>query len=168
LIALGTVVMSFAFSVSHIVREARWLAPAEFQQTLNAIPGTPGVTQWLPVWAHEPLPQMSSAVEAGDRQLTIHSWEPERRVFTVSAGQTIDARVRTFFYPHWKASAEGQPLAVHPDPNGALVVELPADSSTVTLEFREPLRVRYATGLTIFGWVFIGGLLLKQPQSYSS
>ena len=164
LIALGTVVMSFAFSVSHIVREARWLAPAEFQQTLNAIPGTPGVTQWLPVWAHEPLPQMSSPVEAGDRQLTIQSWEPERRVFSVSAGQAIDARVRTFFYPHWKASVEGRPLAVHSDPNGALVVALPAESSTVTLEFREPLRVRYASGLTIFGWVFIGGLLLKQRQ----
>jgi hypothetical protein len=168
LIALGTVAMSFAFSVSHIVREARWLSPAEFQQTLNAIPGTPGVTQWLPVWAHEPLPQMSSPVEAGDRLLTIQSWEPERRVFSVSAGQAIDARVRTFFYPHWKASVGGRPLAVHPDPNGALVVALPAESSTVTLEFREPLRVRYATGLTILGWVFIGALLLKHRQASAS
>jgi hypothetical protein len=165
-IALGTIAISFAFSVSHIVREARWLAPAELQQTLNTIPGTPGVTQWLPVWAHEPLPQMSSPVEAGDRQLTIQSWEPERRVFSVSAGQAIDARVRTFFYPHWKASVEGRPLAVHSDPNGALVVALPAESSTVTLEFREPLRVRYASGLTIFGWVSaIGGLCSNNDNS---
>ena len=167
-IALGTIAISFAFSVSHIVREARWLAPAEFQQTLDTIPGTPGVTQWLPVWAHEPLPTMSTPIDAGDRQLTIQSWEPERRVFSVSSGQASDARVRTFFYPHWKASAEGRALAVHPDPNGALVVELPAESSTVTLEFREPLRVRYAAGLTIFGWGLIGGLLLKRRQASAS
>jgi 6-pyruvoyl-tetrahydropterin synthase related domain len=168
LIAFGTVAMSFAFSVSHIVREARWLAPAEFQQTLNAIPGTPGVTQWLPIWAHEPLPQMSSPVEVGDRQLTIQSWEPERRVFSVSAGHPIDARVRTFFYPHWKANAGDRALGVHPDQNGALVVALPAEPSTVILEFREPLRVHYAAGLTILGWGCIGGLLFKQRKPSAS
>jgi hypothetical protein len=165
LIAFSTVAMSLAFSVFHIVREARWLAPAEFQQTLNTIPGGPGITQWLPVWAHEPLPRMSTAVEAGDRQLTIQSWEPERRVFTVSAGPATEARVRTFFYPHWQASSAGRTLAVHSDPDGALVLALPAGPSTVTLEFREPLRVRYATGLTLFGWALIGWLFLKQHNS---
>jgi len=168
LIACSTVAISLAFSVFHFVREARRLAPAEFQQTLSRIPGTPGVPQWLPVWANEPLPQMSTQVEVGDRQLTIQSWEPERRVFSVSAGSAIDARVRTFFYPHWQASSAGRTLAVHPDPNGALVVVLPAESSTVTLEFREPLRVRYAIGLTILGWGLIARLLLKQRQLSAS
>ncbi|HSP63748.1 MAG TPA: 6-pyruvoyl-tetrahydropterin synthase-related protein [Pyrinomonadaceae bacterium] len=161
MIALGTVAISLAFSAGHIVREARWLTPAQFEQTLSSIPGSPGVYQWLPVWAHDPLPNMTAAVEAGDRQFVIKSWEPERRVFQVSAGAATDARVQAFFYPHWKANAEGQALAVHPDQNGALVIALPREAATITVEFREPKRVKYATGLTLIGWVLIGGLRLK-------
>jgi hypothetical protein len=162
MIALGTMAISLAFSAGHIVREARWLTPAQFEQTLSSIPGSPSVYQWLPVWVHDPLPKMTAAVEAGDRQLAIKSWEPERRVFHLSAGAATDARVQTFFYPHWRASAEGQALAIHPDQNGALVIALPKEAATITLEFREPPRVKYAAGLTLIGWVLIGGLLLKR------
>ena len=167
MIALGTMAISFAFSAGHIVREARWLTPAQFEQTLSSIPGSPGVYQWLPVWVRDPLPNMTAAVEAGDRQLTIKSWEPETRVFHVSAGAAADARVQTFFYPHWKASAEGQALVVHPDQDGALAIALPKEAATITLEFREPKRVKFAAGLTLVGWVLIGGLLLK-PRTRNS
>jgi uncharacterized membrane protein YhaH (DUF805 family) len=162
MIALGTMAVSLAFSAGHIVREARWLTPAQFEQTLSSIPGSPSVSHWLPVWVHDPLPNMTAAVDAGDRQLTIKSWEPEKRVFHLSAGAATDARVRTFFYPHWQAGAEGQALAIHPDQNGALVIALPKEAATITLEFREPKRVKYAAGLTVIGWVLIGGLLLKR------
>jgi 6-pyruvoyl-tetrahydropterin synthase-like protein len=162
MIALGTVAISLAFSAGHIIREARWLTPAQFEQTLSSIPGSPGVYQWLPVWVHDPLPNMIAPVEAGDRQSTINFWEPERRIFHLSDGATTDARVQTFFYPHWQASAEGQPLAVRPDQNGAMVIALPKGAATITLEFHEPQRVKYAAGLTLCGWVLIGGLLLKR------
>jgi hypothetical protein len=105
---------------------------------------------------------MTAAVEACDRQLTIKSWEPERRIFQVSAGAATDARVQTFFYPHWQASAEGRALAIHPDQNGAMVIALPREAATVTLEFHEPKRVTYAAGLTLVGWALIGGLLIKR------
>lgn len=162
IIALGSAAISVAFSAGHIIREARWLTPAQFEQTLSSIPGSPSVYQWLPVWVHDPLPTMTAAVEAGDRQLAIKSWEPERRVFQVTAGAATDARVRTFFYPHWQATAEGQALAVHPDQNGAMVIALPKEAATITLEFHEPKRVKYAAGLSLIGWVLIGGLLLKR------
>ncbi len=167
MIALGTVAISLAFSAGHIIREARWLTPAQFEQTLSSIPGSPSVYQWLPVWVRDPLPNMRAAVEAGDRQLTIKSWEPERRIFGVSAGAATDARVQTFFYPHWQASAEGRALAIRPDQNGAMVIALPKEAATITLEFHEPKRVRYAAGLTLIGWVLIGGLLLKRRRKNS-
>lgn len=166
MLAAGTAAISLAFSLGHIVREAHWLTPAQFEQTLSEIPGSQGVYQWLPVWVHEPLPSMTALAEAGDRQLQIDSWEPQRRVFHVGAGQSIDARVRTFFYPHWKATAEGRDLPVHPDQDGTLIVALPPEASTVTLEFREPNRVQYAAGLTVLGWSLIGGLLLKRRQKH--
>jgi uncharacterized membrane protein YfhO len=70
--------------------------------------------------------------------------------------------VRTFFYPHWKASADGQSLPIHPDQDGALVIAIPKEAATITLEFSEPKRVKYAAGLTLIGWVLISGLLLKR------
>jgi hypothetical protein len=160
--ALGTIAIGFAFSLSHIVREARWLTPAQFEQTLSAIPGSTSVYQWLPVWVHEPFPKMNALVEAGDRNITIDSWTPEKRVFHISAGNAVEARVKTFFYPHWTATAGNQQLATHPDQSGALIVALPKEASETTLDFREPRRVRGAAGLTLFGWISIGGLLVKR------
>jgi len=37
------------------IREARWLTPSQFEQTLSAIPGSLSVYQWLPIWVHDPL-----------------------------------------------------------------------------------------------------------------
>jgi len=166
-IALGTVTMSLAFSAFHIVREATWLSPAEFEQTISNIPGSAGVTQWLPVWAHEPLPTMTARVEAPNRAITIKRWEPQQRVFHVEAGGPTEARVQTFFYPHWKATAGGRNLAVHPDHDGTLVVALPGEATDVNLEFREPNRSRYAAGLSLLGWGLIGGLSLRRTRSSS-
>lgn len=164
-IALGTVVMSFAFSAFHIVREATWLSPVEFEQTLSKIPGSAGITQWLPVWVQEPLPTMITQVDAPNRAITIKTWEPQQRVFHVEAGQATEARVQTFFYPHWKATAGGRNLTVHPDHDGTLVVALPSEASEVNLEFREPNRSRYAAGLSLLGWGLIGGLSLRRKRS---
>jgi hypothetical protein len=162
LLAAGTAAIAFAFSASHIIREAYWLTPQQFENTIAEIPGSPSVSQWLPVWVHEPNRNMTSPLEAGDRQVTIDSWQPERRVFQVSAGESTTARVRTFYYPHWIATAEGQSLAISHDPDGAIRIALPARSGKITLEFREPARVSYAAALTLTGWLLIALLLLGQ------
>ncbi len=158
--ALGTIAISLAFTASHIVREARWLTPAQFEETLRGIPGSAGVYQWLPVWVHEPLPEMKAAVEAGDRNVTVTNWSAETRSFHVSAGTANEARMRSFFYPHWHATAAGRELAVRPDQNGALMVTLPNEATDVTVEFREPRRVSYAAVVTLIAFLVIGGLLL--------
>jgi hypothetical protein len=168
LFALGTIAIGLAFSASHIVREARWLTPGEFEQRLNAIPGSLSVYQWLPVWVHEPRPEMTAQVEAGERSITIDSWAPEKRVFHVSAGDAVEARVKTFFYPHWTATAGSQQLPVRPDENGALMVGLPKEAAEVTLEFHEPRRVRGAAISTALGWISVGGLLVKRRKDPES
>lgn len=170
ILAAGTVAVGFAFSVSHIIREAYWLTPHQFEQRLSEIPGSQSVSQWLPVWVHQPIQSMDVPVKAGDRKVTIDSWQPERRVFQLGAGEATTARVRTFFYPHWVATAEGQRLAISHDSDGAMLIAIPARGGKVTLEFREPLRVRYAAGLTAIGWVFIGLLLIgrRQPAAASN
>jgi hypothetical protein len=162
ILAAGTAVLAFTFSASHIIREAFWLTPSQFEQQLDEIPGSQSVSQWWPSWVHQPLQNMSSPVEAGDRRVTMDSWEPEHRVFNIGEGQATSARVRTFFYPHWSATAEGHSLAVTNDKDGAVLISLPSKPVTVTMDFREPMRVRYAKMLTIVAWILIGFLLVTR------
>jgi 6-pyruvoyl-tetrahydropterin synthase related domain len=166
MIAAGTAVLAFTFSASHVIREANWLTPSQFEQQLSKIPGSPGVSQWWPAWVHEPVQIMLSPVEAGDRKVAIDSWEPEHRVFHIGEGQSTTARVRTFFYPHWLATAEGQSLAVSHDKDGAMLISLPGKQITISMEFREPARVRYARVLTFAGWILIGLLVIKPRQLF--
>lgn len=165
ILAAGTVLISFGFSAFHIIREATWLTPTEFQQTLDSIPGSQGVTQWWPVWVHEPLPKMDEPVEVMNRATVIDRWLPEQRTFHVAAGETTEARVRTFFYPHWKASAGNRDLPVRPDANGALLITLPKEAAEIKLEFREPPRSRYAAGFSLLGWALVLGLSFGRKQS---
>jgi hypothetical protein len=110
---------------------------------------------------------MTARVDAPNRTTTIKRWEPQQRVFHVEAGAATEARVQTFFYPHWKATAGGRNLTVHPDHDGTLVVVLPSEATDVNLEFREPNRSRYASGLSLLGWGLIGGLSLRRKRSSS-
>jgi hypothetical protein len=105
---------------------------------------------------------MTAPVEAGDRSIKIETWSPGKRLFLVSPGNATEARIKTFFYPHWTATAGDRQLAVHPDQNGALIVALPREAAEITLQFREPARVRGAAGFTLLGWISIGGLLIKR------
>lgn len=159
LLAAGTMAMSLAFSASHIIREAQYLNIREFEATLRTIPGTQSVTQWWPAWVNEPLKGMDKPVDAGARSVSVQTWMPEERIFQVAAGAG-DARIRTFYYPHWKAFSEGKPLAVHADTDGALIISLPEQASTVLLEFREPVRVYWAAVATLIGWLVITILAL--------
>ena len=166
MLAAGTAVLAFTFSATHIIREAYWLTPIQFEQQLSNIRGSQGVSQWWPAWVREPVQSMSSPVEAGDRQVAIDSWEPEHRVFRIGEGKATMARVQTFFYPHWSATAEGQPLAVSHDKDGAVVISLPGKQVAISMEFREPARVRYARLLTFAGWILIGLLFIKRRQLF--
>jgi len=158
--AIGTVAISFAFSFAHIIREARWLTPAQFEQTLSDIRGSASIPFWLPIWAHAPLPEMNALVEAGDRNIKIESWTPEKRVFHIDRGNATVARVKTFFYPLWAATAAGRVLPTSPDEHGALLIAVPPEGVSVQLDLREPRRGRLAGGATLAGWFLIGLLLI--------
>ncbi|OLE51245.1 MAG: hypothetical protein AUG51_23720 [Acidobacteria bacterium 13_1_20CM_3_53_8] len=160
LLMIGCVLLSLTFSSAHIMREAQYLSQEKFASLLRSLPGTPCVSLWFPIWAVEPLREMSGDVEAGQRAVVINEWQPERRVFHVEAGAAATARVRTFYYPLWVATANGKPLETHPSRDGALLISLPADAATVQLELREPLRTRISSIVSVVGWALIVALLL--------
>jgi uncharacterized membrane protein YfhO len=99
-------------------------------------------------------------VDAGPRAARVIEWNDAKRIFAVEAGAPGDARIATFYYPHWKATANGQTLTTSAAADGALLVTLPAQALNVELEFREPARTAAAKIISIFSWTLIGSLLI--------
>ena len=101
---------------------------------------------------------MTAEVEANGRAVTVNSWNPEHRKFSVAAGPATEARVRTFYYPHWTATSEAGVLATRPDKDGALLISLPQNATTVDLDFREPRKTKISTMSSLSGLIIIGAL----------
>jgi hypothetical protein len=66
--------------------------------------------------------------------------------------------VRTYYYPHWQATANGQTLPTRADNDGAILISLPPAAADITLTFQEPARVRYAELLSLLGWLAIAAV----------
>jgi hypothetical protein len=158
LVVFGCMLVSVAFTLGHSVREAQYRNRQQFASDLQSVSGTSSIDYWIPIWASSTPKTMKSEVEAGSRLVKINQWEPERRSFEVAAGNPIEARVRTFYYPHWVATVDGRPLAVRPDSDGALLISVPSQEANVLLEFREPAQVRVASIFSLGGWIAILGL----------
>src|SRR5438874_637650 len=172
---VGLVFIAVTFTISQTVRGATYLARPTFERELSALDEAPGLIHWLPVWAQAraegrpsyekcaPLPGFASKVEAAGRLVTINEWSDLHRTFQVAAGVSVEARVRTFYYPHWIATAGGRVLPTRPDGQGTLVISLPAEAVSVQLDFQEPARTHVAGAASLAGWFLIG--LLMVPLS---
>lgn len=157
---LGAMSISVAFTLGHVVREAKFLDPHAFQGKLDEVHGTASVNYWYPIWASMNPRAMTSAVEAGDRAVTVQSWTAEHRRFSIAAGNASEARVKTFYYPHWTAQSGEQLLQTRPDKDGALLVSLPANAAAVDLNFVEPRRTQVSSYASLAGFIFIGALAM--------
>ena len=140
LLAAGAVLMSLAFTISHPIREARYFSESRFNDIVATVKGIPSNGAWFPKWVGQKFLVMPEQVVAGERAVKVTAWDTEHRAFEIAAGTATEARVRTFYYPLWSASAAGNSLPIRPDEDGTLMIALPPESVSVDLSFREPRR----------------------------
>jgi len=157
-LVLGGVIISIAFTMSHMVREAQYLSKGNFGDTLNSLRGSASVNYWFPIWATPAARAMQSPIEISNRTAAVEFWEGEHRRFSVSPGSRTEARVKTFYYPHWVATSNGRSLATRPDKDGALLISLPDGGASVDLQFVEPQRTYNFGALSVVAWLLIGGM----------
>jgi hypothetical protein len=158
ILALGAMAVSVAFTFSHVVREAQYFPPQKFESMLTDVRGTSCVNYWFPIWAQPNPRKMITEVEAAERAVNVTVWEPEHRKFSIAAGPATEARVRTFYYPHWIATSEAGILPARPDKDGALLISLPQNATSVALDFREPQKTKFSTIMSLSGLIIIGAL----------
>ena len=158
MLIFGAMAISVAFTFSHSVREAQYFSRSQFERMVTEVRGTASINYWFPIWAPFSPQKMPGEVAVADRDVTVTSWQPEHRKFSVEAGAATDARVRTFYYPHWIARSESGVLATRPASDGALLISLPPNATSVELDFQEPRRSQFSTITSLSGLIIIGAL----------
>jgi hypothetical protein len=158
MLVFGAMAIALAFTLSHVVREAQYFPPQKFEAMVKDVRGSSCVNYWFPIWARADVRKMSTEVEANGRTVTVNEWQPEHRKFSVSTGPATEARVRTFYYPHWTATTEAGVLPTRPDKDGALLISLPQNATSVALDFREPRKTKISTTSSLSGLIIIGAL----------
>ena len=160
MLVFGAMAISIAFSFSHVIREAQYFPSQKFERVLTDVRGTQCVNYWFPIWSRPDIRPMTTEVEVANRAVTITSWDPEHRLFSVAAGPATEARVRTFYYPHWVAHNDSITLPVRPDKDGAMLISIPENATTVELDFVEPSKTNFSTMSSLIGLIGIGALSL--------
>jgi hypothetical protein len=167
LLAAGAVLMSLAFTISHPIREATYLSESRFNNVIATVRGIGTIGAWYPKWVAEKFLVLPQQIVAGERAVTVTAWESEHRAFQVAAGPATEARVHTFYYPLWSASAAGNSLPTRPDQDGTLIITLPAEAVSVDLSLREPPRSKISGIVSLLAAVLIA-LLATVPRRRKS
>ncbi|HEU4507166.1 MAG TPA: 6-pyruvoyl-tetrahydropterin synthase-related protein [Pyrinomonadaceae bacterium] len=160
MLVFGAMAISIAFTFSHVIREAQYFPSQKFERVLTDLRGTPSVNYWFPIWSRPGIRPMATEVEVANRGVNVTLWEPEHRRFSVAAGPATEARIRTLYYPHWVAHSDSVTLPVRPDTDGALLVTIPENATTVELDFVEPQKTNFSTMSSLIGLIGIGALSL--------
>jgi len=144
ILAVGAVVIAIVFSSAYPIRNALFLNRDSIATLLQSARNSTGLEEWLPRWttldganrlAQEGTPQVS----VSGRSVSIQTWGPELRRFTIGAGDQTVAQIRTFFYPYWELrTAEGQLLNSTPDADGVLLTNVPGGQQTIQMKFVRP------------------------------
>ena len=172
MVMTGLVLIAVSFSISQTVRGATYLARPTFELMLAPLRESASIVQWLPIWASAsannkasfekclPPAATSAKVAVLNRAVRVIEWSEQKRVFEVEAGEAVDARVATFYYPHWVAETNSQFLSTRPAGDGTLLIAVPPQKVVVNLEFREPVRSKLSATISIISWTLIASLLI--------
>src|SRR5690606_14591214 len=100
--------------------------------------------------------------------IRVVDWENTERDFDVSEGSETEARIATFYYPHWTANVNGNAAAISKADDGTILIPLPAESAHVTLTFREPSLYRVAAVISLAAWLVLFAVLIFLSVKHST
>jgi len=85
-------------------------------------------------------------------------WQPYRRQVIVSAEEPTTVRIKTYNYPGWVASLDGEAVPLASDGHGVQQVSIPPGRHTLETRFASTPPRTFAAILTVLGFLTVFGL----------
>jgi uncharacterized membrane protein len=151
LVLLGITAIALSFTIFQVIRAARFQNRSTFDQMVASLQGSETNKDFLPVWVSDKPRTMDQPVEAAGRDVQVTEWSATRREFKIGPGDSTEVRLRTFYYPYWRTTAEGKQLTIRPANDGALLVSVPTTAALIRVNFVEPTSTYVAGAISILG-----------------
>ena len=156
LLLFGSFLILIIYCFAQPVRNGVFMPKDEFTQWRNKNDESIGLEFWWTIWARYEAVKPSEKVLTDNRQVQIEEWTATQHQFTISEGQSTQARIAIFYYPYWQASVNDVQVEVGRTDDGAMLIPVPAENSTVKIWFQEPSYVILAKYISMLMWLFFG------------
>lgn len=160
LISAGFILAGVVFTATQVVKPAIYISRADFAALVGGLRDAPSYDCWLPIWSDKAATASAEWVSIENREVEITEWKAAEKAFRVAGGDTGNARIAVFYYPHWQATVNGEKALIERDDHGAMLIALPERSADVRIFFREPDFVRTANILSITVWLLFAAIII--------
>lgn len=148
------------FNIGEIILPSAPLPQTVFAETLDGLLDQESFDCWWTIWSKREAFGVKEKVVADSRQVNISKWEPEFREFQVEKGNVANARIATFYYPLWEAKVNDQTVETQKNPDGTILIPIPAENAKVSLEFKESAKLVFARIISSLSWGLLVLLML--------
>ena len=162
LILVGLILILLTFSIKQVIFGQAFFEISKFPAYVEGTITQRSLKHWLPVWADKNTFNEKTKVLAKDRNVNIEMWESGKRIFTVSEGEPIKARIAILYYPHWHAFINGEAAEISASDDGATAIDLPPSAAKVELVFIEPQYSLLSRKISVIATIFAFLLFIYQ------
>ncbi len=160
----GLLLFCFVFDYFKMMNSELTYPRTYFNGIVSRFKPMPSYKCWWTVWAKgasnqndqnstERTAYILGNIAADNRTFEIKDWSAIERSFVINEGEAENAVVATLYYPHWKATVNGQPVEVTSGETGLINIPIPAEKADVRLYFQEPPHIITAFYISGFAWI---------------
>lgn len=171
--ALGFVLFVALFGLTQMIIPSDPIPRKDFGKVEAKMESEPQWKGWWPLWAKGEAFENLARVTSDDRLVEITTWTNNSKQFVVQPGNATEVKLGLFYYPHWKATVNGESVSVGKDSNGLLLVPVSGELARVDVSYQELFAYRLANWvsaltwllpITIFGFVAIRSFRLAEVK----
>lgn len=152
---IASVVVILLFNITQIILPSAPIPKAVFNEDVAKIHEEAGCECWWPVWAKADALGNSRKVTVESRPVDIENWESSDRMFNIAAGEAVNARIATFYYPYWKGEVNGSAVEVSAAEDGTILIPIPSEQAEIRLFFEEPISLKVAKYISLATWLLL-------------
>ena len=133
-----------------------YLPSNQMENWVEANSRTTGCDCWWTIAAKTETFSVNEKIKIRERSVNILTWQATEKSFTIETGKQSQARIALLFYPHWQVEVNNNPVEPNIADDGAMLIPIPAEKSTVKILFQEPSFIVLAGYISVFTWVIFG------------